>query len=354
MTLPTAYFNELYSAFEEAKHCKDGPEYLYNIAGSTIRLSFAGEALVSSICPALEHLKIEKASTQSLSVCLWDSASAGIKLPILPWQKDKMIAVEKDNKYQKDIDQFRIYFKDLHVQGVYQVGANTLSMLDSERNLAVYWVPNARQMHYYESGAPLRAINQWWAKSRGLQLVHAGAVGTSDGGVLLAGASGSGKSVTALSCIKSDLLYASDDYVLLSADPVPYLYSLYNSCKVKDSDIQRFPEFVPAIINEDNIKKEKTILFLHDYYPKKIVTGFKVRAILLPRVTGGKTKLNSVTASIALKAMAPSTIFQLPGAGQDDLKMMAKLVRQIPSYFLELGQDTDAIPDVILDLLADK
>ena len=350
--MTTAYFDLLNGAFQEAKHGKDGPEFFYNIAGSTVRLNFAGEALVPSICPALEHLKIKKASKQSLSIYLWDSATTGIKLPILPWQKDKMITVEKDNKHQKDIDQFRIYFKDLHVQGVYQVGANTLSMLDSDRNLAVYWVPNARQMHYYESGSPLRAIFQWWAKSRGLQLVHAGAVGTPDGGVLLAGASGSGKSVTALSCIKSDLLYASDDYVLLGTDPIPYLYSLYNSCKVNDGDIKRFPEFVPATINEDNIKKEKTILFLHDYYPKKIVTSFKIRAILLPRVTGGKTKLNSVTAGIALKAMAPSTIFQLPGAGQDDLKMMAKLIRQIPSYFLELGQDTDAIPDIILDLLA--
>ena len=93
-------------------------------------------------------------------------------------------------------------------------------------------------------------------------------------------------------------------------------------------------------------------MFLHDRYTKKLITGFEIRAILLPRVTCGKTRLKSVTAAAALKAMAPSTIFQSPGAGQEDLKVMARLIRQIPSYHLELGEDTDAIPDIIIGLLA--
>ena len=39
---------------------------------------------------------------------------------------------------------------------------------------------------------------------RNLQYVHAGAVGNKNGGILLVGKGGSGKSSTALACLKSD------------------------------------------------------------------------------------------------------------------------------------------------------
>jgi hypothetical protein len=51
-------------------------------------------------------------------------------------------------------------------------------------------------------------------------------------------------------------------------------------------------------------------------------------------------------------ALAPSTIFQLRGAGQADLTFMAALTRLIPSFILELGIDTSNIPNIILDLLS--
>ena len=353
MTLSTAYFKELYSAFLEAEHNTGALDRFYNIAGHTVQLHFAGQALVPYICPALEHLVTERLPAQSLTVCLWDSASTNTKIPAFPWEKDDKIASKKTNNHKANIDQVRIYFKDQYVHGVYQIGTNTLSMLDTNRNLAVYWVPDASQTHYYESSTPLRAIIQWWAHSKGLQLVHAGAVGKSDGGVLLAGTSGSGKSVTALACINSDLLYAGDDHVLLSTDPIPYLYSLYSACRLNAADIKKFPGLVPAIINPRNLDTEKALIFLHDFSPEKVAIGFKIRAILLPQVAGfTETRLKRVSAATGLKALAPSTIFQLPGAGQEDLKWMAKFVRQIPSYVLELGEDSYAIPDIILDLLA--
>jgi hypothetical protein len=53
----------------------------------------------------------------------------------------------------------------------------------------------------------------------------------------------------------------------------------------------------------------------------------------------------------ALKALAPSTLFQLIGASQKDLRAMAELVRKVPCYRLELGTDLAAIPRAIEQLL---
>jgi hypothetical protein len=59
-----------------------------------------------------------------------------------------------------------------------------------------------------------------------------------------------------------------------------------------------------------------------------------------------------VTAGAVLAALAPSTLFQLPGAGSTAIKTMKKLVGQVPGYILELGTDTAKIPETILGLLS--
>ena len=73
---------------------------------------------------------------------------------------------------------------------------------------------------------------------------------------------------------------------------------------------------------------------------------------MLPQVTGRPTtSVQSVSPMTALKALAPSTLLQLPGAGQASFQAMARLVRQVPCYTLALGTDLAQIPVVITDLL---
>ena len=57
---------------------------------------------------------------------------------------------------------------------------------------------------------------------------------------------------------------------------------------------------------------------------------------------------------IALTALAPSTIFQLAGADGAALRAMRSVVERVPSYLLELGEDTAQIPAVIAALLAGR
>ena len=45
--------------------------------------------------------------------------------------------------------------------------------------------------------------------------------------------------------------------------------------------------------------------------------------------------------------MAPSCIFQLPGAGQAEVHRIADLVRGLPCYRLSLGTDMAGIPRAI-------
>ena len=87
-------------------------------------------------------------------------------------------------------------------------------------------------------------------------------------------------------------------------------------------------------------------------FPLQLVQQFPLRAVLVPRISGlPKTTARRVSPIAALAALAPSTIFQLPGTASSDLAAMAQLVRQVPTYALDLGTDLDAVPVAIADLL---
>jgi hypothetical protein len=243
-------------------------------------------------------------------------------------------------------------FNGDRIRTTFNLGSGVLNVLNQESNNALYWIRDARDLPYYESGAPLITILNWWMGRHGRQLVHGGAIGTPEGGVLLVGRGGSGKSSTALASLNSELLYASDDYCLLSTDPVPYVHSIYCTGKVNAEDRALFPFLAPALSNNGRLDTEKALFFLHGTFPEKIALGFPLRAILLPRVTGlSETTVSRITPSASLMALAPSTIFQLPGAGRETFSTLGTLVRQLPSYVLNVGTIRSKIPHVILDLL---
>ncbi|MBE9201573.1 MULTISPECIES: serine kinase [unclassified Nodularia (in: cyanobacteria)] len=348
-----AYFQLVYTGFERAAQISTEVQYFYAIGKYNICLRFAGEGLIPQITPALSHLSIAPVPQPDLTICLWDNVSTKTQLPLLI---DSLLTLIRRHwaDYLGPRKEIKAYDGD-RIRSNFHIGPNILSVLDREQNLACYWIDNAEDIPYWEKGSPLQTILNWWTSDhRQHQYVHAGAIGNPDGGVLLAGKGGSGKSSTALTCINSSLLYASDDYCLVTSDPQPYVYSLYNTSKLKgQADLERFPHLADLVDNRDRLENEKAMLFLHQHHPQKIVQGFPIKAVLVPQITGKlDTHLRPISAGAALRALAPSTIFQLAGSGQTALQIMSSLVKQVPCYVLELGTDVTQIPNVILDLLS--
>ena len=227
---------------------------------------------------------------------------------------------------------------------------NSLGLLDVQQNLALYWVDESHQLPYYERVSPVKAILHWWMGDHSRQFVHSGAVGIATGGVLLAGKGGSGKSTTTLGCLEAGMLYAGDNYCLVSTAPVPYVYGLYNTATLRGvADMERFPGMMPHFSNTDRLDTEKAMIFLYKYCPERLATGFPLKAILVPRITGQpETRLRATTDKVAFAALAPSTLSQLPGASQAAIQRMLDLVRKTPCYELEVGTYLPGIPDTIM------
>jgi hypothetical protein len=335
------YFGAVCKAFEQAERTAGSIDYYFNIGGLAIRLCFAGPAMIPFLTPAFMHLCIQPVSTPQLTVLLWDSFSTGIGMPPPPWKVGAYVARGEG-----------WYFNGESIKINYQPFNGTYNMLDKSSNIAIHQINSAECVPQYERGSPLLAILHWWAIDHGRCLVHAGAVGTADGGVLLAGKGGSGKSTIALTCLNSNLAYVSDDYCLISNTNAPYAYSLYCSGKVNAQDIGRFPFLNSALTDRGDPDSGKALYFVSNYCPEKISHGFPIRAILIPQVTHFlETHLKKATPAVAFRAIAPSTIFQLPGAEDEIFRCLSHVVRQVPCYTLQVGTDLSRIPIVISEVL---
>jgi hypothetical protein len=346
-----SFFDTLHDWFHRVTEATGTIDRFFSIGGYTVRLSFATQNMADKLTKAISHLEVLPTEQPSLTIYLWDNVSTETRLPgLLPafmrvfhWYWYEYLD-PRQNVKPLCSDRFQMHFK---------VGPNIFSALDRKRNIGLYWIADAEGLPYWERGSPLQTLLNWWTSSQNRQYVHAAAVGTSNGGVLLTAKGGSGKSTSALACVNSDLSYASDDYCLVATDPIPYVYSLYNTAKLKGAkDLERFPELAPLVSNGDRLDEEKALIFLKEHFPNKIVTGFPLKAILVPKITGElDTRISKATPILALKSLAPSTLFQLSGTGQSALEMMSSLVKQIPCYTLELGTDITQIPQVILEFL---
>lgn len=311
------------------------------IGGHAVSIGFAGPALAPMLTPALEHLGSASPRAPDLTVLAWDSRSTGVDMPSPPWTVDAYSVRGEVTGLGEG--RFR---------AVFQADFGGLSVIDLEQDLAVFWVKDARDLTSSERAAPFLRILHWWMAENGRHVVHAAAIGTSSGTVILGGAGGSGKSGTALACLKAGLLYSADDYCLLGNQRPATAHSMYNSAKVHSRDLERLPFLGPLVSNPNRDESEKALFFLHQHFPSQLCAPVTLRAILLPRVTGdSSTRVTSSTAAEAVRVLSPSTIFQLPHAGEATLRAIASVARQVPVYRLDLGTDVERIPDVVAGLL---
>jgi len=341
---PYVYFDEVCDAMHAAAQAVGGfTDCFLQVANHTVRLRFAGPALVPHTLPALAHLVVEPTCLPDLTVYLCDGASTGTRMPRPTWSV-------ADQTYRGEVPGC---YNEGGFHASYRPWDLVLSLLDAESSRAAFWAADARRMHFSARGAPLRDVLHWWLSHNGGQLAHGAGVGTLGAGVLLTGRGSSGKSTTALACLGAGLFYAGDDHVAVSVEPTPFLHSLYNTAQLDIDGDYTVSDLVPGVKDPGPTTDRKVQLFMQQHCPDKIVSGFPLRAIIWPKVTGRKdTHLRAASGAEMLMALAPATVVALPGAGQEALRLMAELTRRVPGYVLELGTDLSQIPPLITGVIS--
>lgn len=349
-----ALFDTLAEGFRRAARAAGTIERHYAIGGASLRLRFAGGALVPILDPAIAHLACDATTAPEGTIELFDSNSTATPLPLLARSLVDLLRF----RWFEHLDNRREikHYHGGHLRAAFHLGPDILSVLDVPRRRALYWVNDARDLPYYERGYPITNLFNWWLRDRGLVVVHAAVVGSAMGAVLLPGKGGSGKSTTALACTAGGLSVVGDDYCAM--DPsTGVAHSLYNTVKLKaDADVERFAALGPFMRHMERVgegdDRQRSMVFLHPHFPGAMAPSLPVRAILVPQVTGrAETTIARTSAGAALMALAPSTMFQLAGNERDAFRSMVELVRGIPTFRILLGTRIDEIPAAITRFL---
>jgi hypothetical protein len=332
-------FDGLQTAFERAVANCGVEERAIEVAGKVVLLRFAGQAMVDRVMLAFSHVALaHPPAAIDLTISVWDSTSTAVRLP--------------ENRLFPAVggpDVHPLYHSSNLIL-VFQPGDRVLSVLDTDSSSAIYSAADAATFPSWERAAPLRAILNWWLQLRGLQVIHSGAVGRPGGGVLLAGRGGSGKTTSALQCLRSGLHYAGEDYLLIQPSP-PVAHSLYCSAKLEVAQCARHRELLPEarlVAPSD----EKCLGFVDTAYPDQVARTLPVVAVLLPTITGrADTRVRPTSSASALLALGPATILQLRSDGSATFSTLSRLLNQVPSFSLEVGTQLETIPESISSLL---
>jgi hypothetical protein len=338
-TLDTS-IEELARSFERAAQAADDVvERSIRIGDASVRLRFAGVVLAEQLSRAFDHLVDEDPRDPELTIDVWDSErSDPPPLPSLAAGSPRGTTV---------------YTADEGRHFASRPALGQLSAYERATARAWFWCNSANELPFWEPAAPFRQIFHWWLPDRHALLVHGAAVGRAEGGVLLVGAGGSGKSTCALSCLTSDLFYAGDDYVAVELQPEPRVLSLYCSGKLAPDHSALLPHLPFPTFAGDGALEEKSVFYVADRFPERMCRGFPLRAIVAPRVQGDHPQVSRRAPAQVLAALAPSTLLQLVPARQEALSAMAALLGSIPAFGLEVGGPTAQIPPTIERLLGD-
>jgi len=226
-----SFFSKAQDSFLKAS-TDNHTEVFIKIGEHGIRLVFAGNTLMPYVLPALKHLECPSEVNAELTVYLWDALSTGISMPTGEWGDGDFLRHGTIKKYNSQ-----------EIKTTYNIDSGVFSIYNYETKEAIFWVRNPMALPLYETAAPLRNILYWWGQDYGLQFAHAAVVGTKEGGVLLVGKGGSGKSTSALLSLNHpEMVYLGDDYLFVGTrdDGTHCAYSIYNSAKLHTAHAQAF------------------------------------------------------------------------------------------------------------------
>jgi hypothetical protein len=221
--------------------------------------------------------------------------------------------------------------------------------LDRREGRVVALVRSLGALPHWERAKPLATLLGVWCHDRGLRVVHAGMAARGGDGVLFVGPSGTGKSTAALACLAAGFDFLGDDCVALRArdeggfDGV----RLYATATLERAHLER------AVLAgerplEARDEADKAIVAPGERRPARIASSAAVRAVLLPRLTDApRTEVRRASGRDALLALAPSSIVRRAAPGATLLGDLARLVRDVPCYRLEMSRRPDEIPGCV-------
>jgi hypothetical protein len=326
------FVDDMCVSFERAWERTPTHDSWLSLAEHPVRIRIAGAALHARSSAALAH-HAGRAGEPSLTIECWDRNETGVAPPPPPVPRDSPLLRGGARE---------VAGRDVRM--TYDSWMRMLCVYDRTRARAFVTVADAAQIPAWVDRAPLRAIFTWWAGDEGLALLHASAVSCDDDAVVVAGASGSGKSTTAMACFADGLGFIADDACLVRLDPEPTVFTLYSNAKLERDAFDRLPALAA-------LARDPTDAAVVIDAADRVVPSARLRAVVLPTLTGRRdSHLVRVSPRDARRLLVQTTLVE-GGAGGAALGPITELAGRVPCYRLELGSDLTGVVSTVRTVL---
>lgn len=302
---------------------------------------FSSEALADLCARTLMRRNHDDPEAASIEVYAIDAGSKGWEPPAL-WCNDQEFA-------PRDFDRI---LDAGNLRGFYY-GAPSWQFYDRAIGIGVATLPGPMEIPPWESATPFRLFLHWAYAAANMRLTHAATLGLGGYGALIVGASGSGKSSTALAGLVNGLDSVGDDYVLVEQGPRVVAHSVFTLFKQDREGFRRAGVARSEVDAAELNPLGKVELEAAKLSPKGLVDRIEIGAVLIPEVARlRRTSIEPATARQAALSLAPSSVFQLPGDAIDGFGFLASLVRRLPAFRVRLSENPAEIADAIGSFLA--
>ena len=185
--------------------------------------------------------------------------------------------------------------------------------------------------------------------------LHAAGLALDGKGVLVPGASGSGKSTTSVTLVRAGFDFLSDDTVFLtsSTDGI-WVAGFPDEVDVTENTVAMIPELghlagvLPAAGSREAQLPRRGGLRHHARWPAAVRPSCSP-----PRWSRARARRSNRSApSEALMALLPNVLLTDPVASQAHLDMLAELVESVPCLRFRVGSDLDAAAACVTDLVS--
>ncbi len=323
---------------------EDACEQRLAIAGLNIRVRLSTRYLAESALRALAHHAAADGSAPApdLTVLVLDRDVPGNPL------RDLFPAATSAPPMGDRVERWS--YEGAAGRGLLHEGFRTLFLWDREHARAAVWLGEGGELPYHLVALPLLPILSWVFAARGFAVVHAAAVATASGALLIGGKSGTGKSTTSLACLNAGLGFLGDDMCVIETGDSgdrPIVHSLFCSAKLDAPDTARFPALEPALAHGSGPGWEKSVYLFDRHFERGVVRAAPLAGVAIPRRDAGSAVLLSPRQGFL--AMAPNTAFQLPGAAQASIAGVKEIVSKVPVHSVGVGETITAIPGRVSD-----
>ena len=314
------------------------------LAGMSIRLQVVGRDLENALCGAIQHLIASGEGTRvpDLAISAWDERSAGVTAPA-------------DADLPRATDEGGIILGSAKDRLIGHIREGVEVWLDRDAPRVWGSALDGADIGLQNRGKPFHVPLLVWLADRDVPVLHAALIAHDEGGLLLVGQGGTGKTTAAMACFLDGFDFLGDDYIALEESAIgTYVgHSLYDSVWLTRDAEARLPSLARYAEPPASTGPLKRLVHAAAIRPEGTTRAARIRGVVCTTLANGSASaVSHTTGAKALLAMAPSSTLRLPVSGSRLMNRMAMLAENLPCYELRVGSDLSSLPDLLRDLLA--